>query len=318
MLNDLERQILVPSRRRGVLAPHRDAARVLRHRAEPGRLRHPPEAAPQRRDVEEVIDGLRAKSGGDAAGAPHRFRAAPRGQHRRSDGRRRRSRSTSGSTATTRRCSSTKAREAAAMLRRRFGGRRRLRRHHDRGPGADDPRPPGPGRRGRGSLARFGLTAEDVHAEVEPALTGTVAGDVRIGERLYDLRVFARRRREVSAAMRDPDAGRRARAALRARDGLDGSAGGRDPAREPADLRRRDRAPRRTGPRRRDRGDPQQARAQPAPAARHVDLDFGGLYEQQQSSFKGLLGVLLGGLLPRRDRPALRVRRLAGAAPDGR
>ncbi|MGE5278603.1 MAG: efflux RND transporter permease subunit, partial [Acidobacteriota bacterium] len=40
--------------------------------------------------------------------------------------------------------------------------------------------------------ARFGLTTEDLHAAVEPAVAGTVAGDVRVGERLYDVRVFAR------------------------------------------------------------------------------------------------------------------------------
>ncbi|HEX7253278.1 MAG TPA: efflux RND transporter permease subunit, partial [Thermoanaerobaculia bacterium] len=37
------------------------------------------------------------------------------------------------------------------------------------------------------ALARYGLTAETLHQNVEPALGGTVAGNLRIGERLYDI-----------------------------------------------------------------------------------------------------------------------------------
>ena len=48
------------------------------------------------------------------------------------------------------------------------------------------------------ALARFGLTAESLHAEVQPALTGTVAGAMRLGERLYDIRVFSRSRPDLS------------------------------------------------------------------------------------------------------------------------
>ncbi|HEY6929100.1 MAG TPA: efflux RND transporter permease subunit, partial [Thermoanaerobaculia bacterium] len=40
--------------------------------------------------------------------------------------------------------------------------------------------------------ARFGLTTEEVHDAVEPAVAGTVASNILIGERLYDVRVFAR------------------------------------------------------------------------------------------------------------------------------
>src|SRR5262249_28969624 len=42
------------------------------------------------------------------------------------------------------------------------------------------------------SAARFGLTTEEVQAAVEPAISGTVAGSVRVGERLYPVRVFAK------------------------------------------------------------------------------------------------------------------------------
>ena len=49
------------------------------------------------------------------------------------------------------------------------------------------------------NVARFGLTTEDVQQAIEPAIVGTVAGDIRIGERLYDLRVFAREPRGLPA-----------------------------------------------------------------------------------------------------------------------
>src|SRR4029077_2583799 len=42
------------------------------------------------------------------------------------------------------------------------------------------------------ALARYGLTTADIHAAVEPAVTGTVAGQVRVGDRMYDLRVFVK------------------------------------------------------------------------------------------------------------------------------
>ena len=41
------------------------------------------------------------------------------------------------------------------------------------------------------AAARFGLTTEQVHAAVEPAVTGTVVDQMQIGERMYNLRVFA-------------------------------------------------------------------------------------------------------------------------------
>lgn len=41
------------------------------------------------------------------------------------------------------------------------------------------------------AAARYGLTAAALQAEVEPAVVGTVANQVRVGERMYDLRVLA-------------------------------------------------------------------------------------------------------------------------------
>ena len=42
------------------------------------------------------------------------------------------------------------------------------------------------------AAARYGLTTTDIQAAVEPALTGTVVDQVRVGDRMYDLRIFAR------------------------------------------------------------------------------------------------------------------------------
>ncbi|MEO9227318.1 MAG: efflux RND transporter permease subunit, partial [Gemmatimonadaceae bacterium] len=42
------------------------------------------------------------------------------------------------------------------------------------------------------AATRFGLTTQSVAQAVEPAITGTVAGQVRIGDRMYDLRVLAK------------------------------------------------------------------------------------------------------------------------------
>ena len=60
--------------------------------------------------------------------------------------------------------------------------------------------------------ARFGISAEGLHGEVEPALAGTVAGNLRIGERLYDIRVFLRRDPESPRCPSCPYRRRRARA----------------------------------------------------------------------------------------------------------
>ena len=47
------------------------------------------------------------------------------------------------------------------------------------------------------ALPRFGVTAEGLLGEVEPALGGTVAGTLRIKERLYNIRVYSRRTNDV-------------------------------------------------------------------------------------------------------------------------
>jgi Cu/Ag efflux pump CusA len=157
---------------------------------------------------------------------------------------------------------------------------------------AANPRWPQEGPRG---AARFGLTTEDVQAAVEPAVAGTLAGNIRIGERLYDLRLFARDPRGLTALrLRTPTG-----ALVSLADVASVSTGapeaeierenlktfvsvtarleGRDLGGAIAEIRAK-----------LDRG----LRLPPG-----MRMAFGGLYEQQQDSFRELFFVLLGGLL---------------------
>jgi CzcA family heavy metal efflux pump len=144
-------------------------------------------------------------------------------------------------------------------------------------------------------LARYGLTTEEIHAAVEPALTGTVASNIRIQERIYDVRVFAGqgegfenlRLRSSSGALlpllalarveTGPPEAEIDRDNLQTYLGVTARLTGRDLGGAVAEIRHR---------LERDLHLPNT-----------MSFDFGGLYEQQQSGFKGLLGVLLAGLL---------------------
>jgi CzcA family heavy metal efflux pump len=143
-------------------------------------------------------------------------------------------------------------------------------------------------------LARAGLTLRNLHAAVEPALTGTVAGDVRLGERLYPIRVFAgnpggleglRVRtaagsalsvRDLAAVTTGAPEAEIDRENLKTYLGVTARLSGRDLGGAIAEIRRK-------------------LEAQ-APLPPGMSLRFGGLYEQQQSSFKALLSVLIGGI----------------------
>jgi CzcA family heavy metal efflux pump len=148
---------------------------------------------------------------------------------------------------------------------------------------------------GSSDPARFGLTTEEIHAAVEPAVTGTVAGDVLVGERVYDLRVFAKppgnlselRLRAPSGALvplsavasvntGEPEA-EIDRENLKSYLGVTARLEGRDLGSAIAEIR---------GHLDRDLA-----------LAPGMFLRFGGLYEQQQASFAQLLLVLLGGLV---------------------
>jgi CzcA family heavy metal efflux pump len=145
------------------------------------------------------------------------------------------------------------------------------------------------------ALARRGLTTEDLQAAVEQATVGTVAGDLRLGERVYDVRVFsgdasdladlkvlgrdgsATPLRDLATIATGPPEAEIDRDNLRTYLGVTARLSGRSLGGAVAEIRQR----------------LQHEFVLPA----GMSLEYGGLYAQQQSSFKGLLGVLLAGLL---------------------
>lgn len=147
------------------------------------------------------------------------------------------------------------------------------------------------------AAARFGLNTQTVAAEVEPAVTGTVAGQIRIGDRMYDLRVLSAdstplsqlkiRARAPSSALiplstvaavttGTPETEIN-RENLRTYVGVTARLSGRDLGSAMAEIRQRI--------------------ARGLVLAPGMSVEYGGLYEQQQKSFRGLLYVLLAGLL---------------------
>ena len=148
------------------------------------------------------------------------------------------------------------------------------------------------------AIARFGMTADTLHAAVEPAVAGTVAGRMRIGERLYDVRVFSRAAADLAGLPQLPiltPSGSRVplsvlatvstgspefeihRENLRTYVGVTARLANRSLGDAVAEIQSR------------------LARDLPLPPG--MAVRYAGLYEQQQSSFKGLLGVLFGGLV---------------------
>jgi CzcA family heavy metal efflux pump len=143
--------------------------------------------------------------------------------------------------------------------------------------------------------ARVGLTVEELHAAIEPAIAGTVAGALRIGERMYDVRVFQKtlagpenlKIRAPSGALvplgsvatisTGPPEAEIHRENLRSFLGVTARLSGRDLGGAISEIRSK------------------LGSALALPSG--MSLEFGGLYEQQQNSFKGLLLVLIGGLL---------------------
>ncbi|MEO8910948.1 MAG: efflux RND transporter permease subunit [Gemmatimonadaceae bacterium] len=147
------------------------------------------------------------------------------------------------------------------------------------------------------AAARFHLNTQTVAAEVEPAVTGTVAGQIRIGDRMYDLRVLladsaALSQLKIRAAA--PSASLIPLSAvasvttgspeteinrenLRTYVGVTARLSGRDLGGAMADIRQKIARDLKLGP--------------------GMTVEYGGLYEQQQKSFRGLLYVLLAGLL---------------------
>jgi CzcA family heavy metal efflux pump len=150
------------------------------------------------------------------------------------------------------------------------------------------------------ALARYGLTTDDLHAAVEPAVTGTVVDQVRVGDRMYDLRVLLRRDGPLGdVRVRAPGGGGTPGGALlRLADlaalrtgapeaeidrenlktfvGVTARLSGRDLGSTMSDIRRRI--------------------AAQVTLAPGMSVGYGGQYEQQQQSFRRLLGVLVASL----------------------
>ncbi|HET9795732.1 MAG TPA: efflux RND transporter permease subunit [Thermoanaerobaculia bacterium] len=146
-----------------------------------------------------------------------------------------------------------------------------------------------------GVLARSGMTTDDLHAAVEPALTGTLAGDLPIGERVYPVRVFTRRNgpitgisvktgsgavvplSDLASIETGPPEAEIDRENLKSYFGVTARLAGRSLGDAVGEIRNKLGSQLALGP--------------------GMTLAYGGQYEQQQSSFKSLVGVLLGGLL---------------------
>ena len=145
------------------------------------------------------------------------------------------------------------------------------------------------------AAARFGLTTEEVHAAVEAAVVGTVVDQVRVGERTYDLRVSTAtgtplpelpirtpsgalvRLGDVATILTGEPETEIDRENLRTYLGVTARVEGRNLGAVMADVQR------------------EIARRVPMDAG--MRIQYGGAYEQQQASFRGLLYVLLAGLL---------------------
>lgn len=148
------------------------------------------------------------------------------------------------------------------------------------------------------AAGRFGLNTQTVAQSVEPAITGTVAGQIRIGDRMYDLRVLAN---DSSGPLSD----------LKIRTGPPSSAliplstvATISTGTPETEINRENLktyvgvTARLTG---RDlggaMGEIRQRLARDLQLTPDMSIEYGGLYEQQQQSFRGLLYVLLAGLV---------------------
>lgn len=147
------------------------------------------------------------------------------------------------------------------------------------------------------AAARYGLTTQDIQEAVEPALIGAVVDQVRIGDRLYDLRVFTdtsvpldrllvRSKTDPGALVPLPELATIStgppeaeidRENLRTYIGVTARLSGSDLGGATLRIRRK--------------------LASQLTLAPGQYIRYGGLYEQQQKSFNDLLLVLLGGLV---------------------
>ena len=145
------------------------------------------------------------------------------------------------------------------------------------------------------AAARSGLTTDDIQAAVDPAVVGSVVDQVRVGEKMYDLRVIADKQADLSRLpIRVPSGallllGDVARVTtgqpeaeidrenLKTFIGVTARLSGRSLGQAMAEIR--------------------SAVAQKLPLVGGMSIEYGGLYAQQQASFRDLFYVLIVGLL---------------------
>jgi len=143
------------------------------------------------------------------------------------------------------------------------------------------------------AAARYGLTTEEIHAQLEPAVIGTVVDQVRVGDRVYDLRLLeptagplADVRIQAGGALlpvgslasitTGPSETEIDRENLKTYVGVTARLSGRDLGSTIAEIRAKI-----------------AGRVELAPG---MSIHFGGQYQQQQQSFRDLFVVLLAGL----------------------
>ncbi|HXZ84154.1 MAG TPA: efflux RND transporter permease subunit, partial [Myxococcota bacterium] len=145
------------------------------------------------------------------------------------------------------------------------------------------------------AAARYGLTATSLHAEVEPAIFGTVLEPVRVGDRMYDLRVLLHNAggelgdlpiraggallhlRDVASVSTGAPETEIQRENLKTFVGVTARLAGRDLGGAMAEIRGRI--------------------ERELPRAAGVSIVYGGQYEQQERSFRDLSLVLLSSLV---------------------
>jgi CzcA family heavy metal efflux pump len=145
------------------------------------------------------------------------------------------------------------------------------------------------------AIARYGLTTTDLHAAVAPAVAGTVVDQIRVGAKLYDLRVFVKAAkdlgelpirtpsgalvhlRDVAAITTEAQEAEIDRENLKTYVGVTARLSGRSLGAAMGEVRTR--------------------LARDLHLGSGESIAYGGLYEQQQASFRGLLYVLLAGLV---------------------
>ncbi len=144
------------------------------------------------------------------------------------------------------------------------------------------------------AAARYGLTTQDIHAQVAPAIVGTVADQVRVGDRMYDVRVMEPRSgalgnlriRAGSALIPLADVATIStgqpeteidRDNLKTYVGVTARLSGRDLGSTIAEIQDSIRSEVQLGP--------------------GMSIEYGGQYQQQQQSFQDLLYVLMAGLV---------------------